>query len=457
MARITLSSQIVQDLHDREIYIETHPEDFNFKNLYQSALNAFDQLTDFGPTSISLASKAVSLTYKSGAVTFKLAFTGSGIGPVSSMDALIDAIDSGMAEGRIDDVVLTRNGTAILSLALSDSGYTLRSGPDFFTVTGALPTTFDDLYRITDLLSAADLDTVAAMTNSQRTAYFDALSDFGITGLSLGSGTKTFASFTLTEDSLTLSVAGFTLTIDGTFPTDFGALAATAWQIVTTTPDGGFPDLTGLSHFALDKLTFTGPDGDTLMEITGPITDEASTIPDRVTLDGFVMPRGTQLYLGDDWVNGGSGAEVILGTVTDGTPDGFGDDYLMGNGGADVIYAYAGKDTLSGGGGKDRLFGGDGDDQISGDAENDLLDGGTGKDLLGGGSGADRFVFGARDVIEDFGWGKDRIVITGAADSFDDLIITARNGDTLVTFGAATLTLLDVAPDSLDAADFIFA
>lgn len=457
MARITLSSQIVQDVHDREIYIETHPEDFNFKNLYQSALNAFDQLTEFGPTSISLASKAVSLTYKSGAVTFKLAFTGSGIGPVSSIDALIDAIDSGMAEGRIDDVVLTRNGKAILSLALSESGYTLRSGPDFFRVTGALPTTFDDLYRITDLLAAADLDTVAAMTNSQRTAYFDALSDFGITGLSIGSGTKTFASFALTEDSLTLSVAGFTLAIDGTFPTDFGALAATAWQIVTTTPAGGFPDLTGLSHFALDKLTFTGPDGDTLMEITGPITDEASTIPERVTVDGFVMPRGTSIYIDESWVEGDNGAELILGTVADNSPANFGGDYLLGNGGADVIYAYAREDILSGGKGNDRLYGGADNDQLSGGADNDLLDGGTGKDTLSGDSGADRFVFGARDVITDFGLGNDRIVLTGEADSFDDLTLTARNGDTFVTFGTATLTLRDVAIGSIDAADFIFA
>ena len=50
-----------------------------------------------------------------------------------------------------------------------------------------------------------------------------------------------------------------------------------------------------------------------------------------------------------------------------------------------------------------------------------------------------------------------RIVLTGAADSFDDLTLTTRNGDTFVTFGTATLTLRDVAIGSIDAADFIFA
>jgi Ca2+-binding RTX toxin-like protein len=107
-------------------------------------------------------------------------------------------------------------------------------------------------------------------------------------------------------------------------------------------------------------------------------------------------------------------------------------------------------ETLPAGAGNDKIFGRGGDDQINGSFGNDKMTGGTGNDQFEFETGS------GRDTITDFD-------AEGGA-GFQDLIdadltnvsIEKSGKNTIIDFGEGdTLTLLNIAPEQIDAADFV--
>lgn len=117
---------------------------------------------------------------------------------------------------------------------------------------------------------------------------------------------------------------------------------------------------------------------------------------------------------------------------------------------------------IQGTAGDDLLFGGAGDDVLMGLDGDDRLSGGAGSDRLIGGAGADAFIFAepepGYDVIVDFEDGLDIIEIAAAAGAtgMGDLTIMQDGADALISYGTATLRLLDMDATLLDAGDFWF-
>ena len=75
---------------------------------------------------------------------------------------------------------------------------------------------------------------------------------------------------------------------------------------------------------------------------------------------------------GEQWVNGGTGADTITG--------GAGRDTLVGGPGADIVRGNGGDDDVSGHRGDDRLYGGSGNDELAGASGRDAGFGGPGRD-----------------------------------------------------------------------------
>lgn len=100
-----------------------------------------------------------------------------------------------------------------------------------------------------------------------------------------------------------------------------------------------------------------------------------------------VYPAGTvfnwESFDIDAPVNGGTGADTMVGTT--------GDDTLNGLAGNDLLQGDRGNDVLSGGDGHDTLAGAEGLDTLSGGLGNDVLRGGLGNetDRIDGGGGMD--------------------------------------------------------------------
>ena len=170
----------------------------------------------------------------------------------------------------------------------------------------------------------------------------------------------------------------------------------------------------------------------------------------------------------NDYLNGGSGADTLIGGDGDDTlrgeggkdtlAGGYGDNSLSGGGGGDRLSGRSGNDilrggngwdrlrgnngddSLYGGGGKDRLFGGGSSDTLFGGGGNDSLNGGKGADRMAGGGGSDSFVFATtadsrpgsqRDRITDFTQGADTIDLAGidaVAGGGDDVFTFIGNG-----------------------------
>lgn len=195
------------------------------------------------------------------------------------------------------------------------------------------------------------------------------------------------------------------------------------------------------------------------------------------TLNGGGGDDNLKGAVGADNVNGGSGDDVVRGnggfdTVIGGSGDdrmfggggqdvlrgGGGDDTINGNGGADRISDSGGGDVIDGGGGSDDISAGSGDDVIFGGNGADTIEGGAGDDRITGGSRADVFVFasnGGDDVVTDYQDDLDKLQINGNF-SFVDIDIDQDGANTVISFGAASITLLNQDATELTETDFIF-
>jgi Ca2+-binding RTX toxin-like protein len=162
------------------------------------------------------------------------------------------------------------------------------------------------------------------------------------------------------------------------------------------------------------------------------------------------------LLPGSDRLNGGDGDDELL--------SGFGNGILLGGNGNDQLLGLQGNDVLEGGKGDDRLRGGAGVDSLLGERGRDRLVGGSGKDALNGGKNADLFILernGGKDTIMDYDDREDFLglpqnpELPSEAIRFQDLTITQRGRNTLISLGTEKLAVLkEVRSNQLRASDF---
>jgi Ca2+-binding RTX toxin-like protein len=343
--------------------------------------------------------------------TFEFRLSGAGIKPVSSLNALQNAIDSGLATGALNRIQILQDGTEVLGLTMGSGGYVLSSGDLSIALNGRLPLTFTQLFEMGGLLSdVGDLFNMFFLTTAERNALFNKLAAYDVSGFSLMEGGTEVFGFDIGATRASITLNGLTLAMDGTFPDNLGEEIKLLWQMIVQTERTGTIDPTLLSNFDITAMTFTDAFGRAVGSISNPLEDS----PAIWRVDGKVY--GEVLV-------GGNEADTIFGE------GGVVRSALAGLGGRDQLFGLGGTDMLNGGGDNDTLDGGIGTDR---------LNGGTGRDLLKGGSGADIFIFqqGAGvDTISDFAEGFDVIQIRGAA-SLADLTFTDLGDDVRVGFRA---------------------
>ncbi len=186
--------------------------------------------------------------------------------------------------------------------------------------------------------------------------------------------------------------------------------------------------------------------------------------------DRFVAVIGD----GNDTINGGNGTDTydLSGTTagatvttTAATSAQTGTDTLnaieniIGSQGNDNINVNGGDNLIDGQGGNDTINAGGGADIIIGGAGNDNITGGVGNDIIRFGLGFDD------DTIVGFdsnpAGGQDRLSLLASlginAGNFGaNVSIAAQGGNTLITIGGDTITLLGVAANTVTIDDFAF-
>lgn len=378
MVRLNINSEFIETIGEFLRDSEDDPA-WETRETYAAALDSFGSVLDrVEPRVTRLSATGLELTFKA-SQTWKLALTGSGFDPVSSIDDLVDAIDSGIASGSFDALTLRRGSTKIAEILFDASGYTVQSGGDSLRVTGSLPENFDQLFELVGLLGEDGLGGLEDMTRSERNALFAELGDFGITGISLSNGINTLMEIAVTETELRLGVGPFALRLEGRFPTDFGQMAAVTYALAPMLEGDTAFDLDAIAGLDLDRMVMTGPGGAELFRVEGPLTDEASAEIESIRLDGELISQD-RIILGEEYVQGTGANELILGNPS--FDDDSVHDHLAGGGGNDRIHGYSGDDTLRGDAGHDRLLGGAGADLLEGGTGNDTIDGGSGRDTV---------------------------------------------------------------------------
>lgn len=447
MSTLRINTSLVDVIQKTFLQISAKP------GLYLPSLKYADRLEMFGdvvdsvdPRVTELSSSKITLAFSAGS-NWTLSLAGKGISPVGSIQDLVTAVQEGVAKGEFDSLTLKQGKTTLLTVDFSPTGYTLKTGTDTLTVIGSLPDSMDDIYAVVGLLD--QIDSLDEMTASQREQLAEALSDYGITGITLSNATRDVFSFSLSDNSLSLKLMGYTLEIDGVFPTNFGQMLNVGWELLAQS--GEDPDLSVIDGLELEGLKLTAPTGKTLLSVTGPIDNSDLGHIDRVLVDGKRSPVETMIMF-DPMAQGDGENELIMGT--------WGRDVMSGNGGRDHLMGYKGNDILSGGVGSDTVVGGLGNDRLNGGTQGDTLEGGAGRDTLTGGGGSDRFVFkngSGRDTVTDYRDGSDKIVIGWSrADSFDDLSISDTTAGARISDGKNIVILHDVEASALDFRDFIF-
>lgn len=141
----------------------------------------------------------------------------------------------------------------------------------------------------------------------------------------------------------------------------------------------------------IEGASLTGGAGNDVIDavgFTGSATINGGSGDDVIT--GSVGPSQLNGQAGNDTITGGEDNDSILGGAgNDELDGGEGDNRINGNDGDDTIASGSGNDTITGGVGRDSIDGGDGADHIDGGAGNDTLLGGNGDDTILGGNGHD--------------------------------------------------------------------
>ena len=353
-------------------------------------------------------------------VVFEMRISGAGLKPVSSMDALIDSINNGLATGTLNKFAILTGGVEVLSLTMGASGYVLASGAQSFTLSGNLPLSFTQFYDLADLFTtAAKID---LLTRAERLALFDDLAAYSVSGFAFKDGADTLFAVNVSPTTASLTLNGMTISLTGTFPDNFGEDLSLLWDAASNVKTTG--DIAALARFAaadltVTSLTVTDAAGTVLLSVNDPMADT----PPTWTVDGRTFD------------------EVRM-------DDPFRDSVIDGSGGAtrSVLAGLDGSDALYGFGASDRLYGGTGNDLLSGGKGGDLLVGGAGRDAMTGGSGGDVFVFNPRDGIDritDFAEGVDVIRIT-AASRMGDLQFTRVGADVQIDFRTIHILVEDI-------------
>ncbi|ETX26663.1 calcium-binding protein [Roseivivax isoporae] len=380
---------------------------------------------------------------------FTLALDGRNLAPVSDAAGFAQAVEAGRASGSFVRLSLSDRATELLSIGFGPAGYTVTSGDVVLTLAGRLPDTFAEFYELGRLVTALAEDPAPA----ERAALIDELGAFDLSGITLTEGGETLFGMSFSGDAAVLSVGGYTLSLEGALPDDFGGLAVSLLEVSALyerLPPFAPVEEDDISSFRIDRARLVAPDGTEIGTATGELSGALltalrdpdlagqhfafgaeyvidGTAFDRVVLDlaadarnDAVLATGTDL---PEWLGGLAGDDMLTaraeGSVVDG---GAGNDRLIAEVAGTRLQGHTGSDTLIGSAGADDLQGGATPDDLRdvsyGGAGNDMIDGGYGNDDLHGGAGADTIAggFGADTVI---GNGGDDVITGGA---FSDLL-----------------------------------
>ncbi|GAA6201814.1 calcium-binding protein [Aquicoccus sp. SU-CL01552] len=375
-------------------------------------------------------------------VLLKLTILGTGIGPVSSLDDLDAAINSGFATGEFTQIKISGSKTAVgdgeslpnkmfLNFDFGDDGYTITSGNLRIEIPGTLPSSLQDIFDVG--LMAGQIADYSSLTPSQQADVIAQLNTISSSGFSVILSGTTILELDVSATEMSLSQMGYSLVLEGNFPTNLGDAFSLLMELSTALDSGAEIDISRPTGYSFDVVKITDPDDKVLLKTVGDLGTTDTISLDTIRIDGKKVGN---LIMGD---NTESTISWLLEPAY--SPEWTPGDYLYGTSGKDHIFGLGGNDTLIGNGGNDFLFGGSGNDFLDGGAGNDVLNPGSNLyyDTTAGSPGNDTI------ILSDSGQGYQELFY-GYLDRGVDIQVNGRtNTGTVTKGGLGTDTIVDVA------------
>ena len=428
------------------------------------------QLTSFGSTKIIVAD------YNGNSITVGgsgFVYTLNGFNNAISSNQLVHYLTSDPnLTGSITSIVLKNASNTLLSISMSSTAWTISSGSQSITITGALTNSIDKVKSIISTLQAVGAESYTNASSFVAALYNATINNSNLNNLAVTSVVVSNAgqqplslSFsgttaTIKTDNYSINLTGklpaklsdvlFIVGVNGVHPSGYTAANQTVSQYgaylssYNLTGASVTNRVTGITEYSFSSATAVPLAADNFF--LGTSSDDTITIPFSLSTQSATP------YLN---INAGNGNDTIInnGDLCSGMIDGgIGTDTINFQGLNPSIISHAGIvvslsdniayyadqyfsrsldyvisplgpsltlnsiENVTGTIADDYLKGNDGNNILNGGGGSDVLIGGQGNDTLTGGTGADNFFVDAgTDTITDLGNGTDVVQISANA------------------------------------------
>jgi len=413
---------------------------------YADHLGMLDLLADSGTWTVTTLSASKIVLEVEGPwynpASLKIEILGTGLSPVSSLEELDAAINSGFATGEFTQIKISGAKTAVgdgeslanktfLNFDFGDDGYTITSGNLRIEIPGTLPSSLQDIFDVG--LMAGQIADYASLTPAQQADVIAQLNTMSSSGFSVILSGTPILELDVSATEMSLSQMGYSLVLEGNFPTSLGDAFALLMELSAALDSGAEIDISRPTGYSFDVVKITDPDDKVVLETIGDLGTSDTISLDKIRIDGKTVGN---LVLGD---NTESAISSVLEPAY--SPEWMPGDDLYGTSGKDHIFGLGGNDSLFGYGGNDFLFGGTGNDTLDGGAGNDVLNPGSnlGYDATMGSDGNDTI------ILSDSGIGYQDLNYSSFHRGVGFSINGKANTGTVTKGGAGTDTIVDVA------------
>jgi len=413
---------------------------------YADHLGMLDLLADSGTWTVTTLSASKIVLEVEGPwynpASLKIEILGTGLSPVSSLEELDAAINSGFATGEFTQIKISGAKTAVgdgeslpnktfLNFDFGDDGYSITSGNLRIEIPGTLPSSLQDIFDVG--LMAGQVANYASLTPAQQADVIAQLNTMSSSGFSVILSGATILELDVTATEMSLSQMGYSFVLEGNFPTNLGDAFALLMDLSAALDSGAEIDISRPTGYSFDAVKITDPDDNVVLETVGDLGTSDTISLDTFRIDGKTVDN---LVVGD---NTESTISYLLEPAY--SPVWMPGDYLYGTSGKDHIFGLGGNDFLYGNGGNDFLFGGSGNDFLDGGAGNDVLNPGSNLnyDTTRGSSGNDTI------ILSDSGLGYQELFYLYFDRGVDIQINGRTNTGTVTKGGSGTDTIVDVA------------
>lgn len=261
--------------------------------------NAYYTIFDSDPTFSALTGE-LTVTYGSTASN-AFVIEGDGLTPdvYSTFEDFMTALENGLATGAFETLRVYMGGAEVLTLGMTETGFSFSSGDVYTNFQGSLPTQTQDVF---DFIGAAAelIRGFESLSESAIESLFTVIGDYSISEFVLGEGDAALMSIALTDTSLVVSMGGAQLTAIGTFPGTTISEALTFYNALMTALGDEAVSMSELTDLSVTSVSLVDMNGDDLLSAEGDFSgievdgegevDETTLTIPSVTIEGSDDP-----------------------------------------------------------------------------------------------------------------------------------------------------------------------